>query len=351
MRPGSSASGASACSAPAAIRSSTASTSSSATTASLSPTSYYPTYLYRQDKRFDLNGNTNGVTGKTYSHDLMEKEALDFIREHKKEPFFLYLPFTIPHVALQIPEKDLEPYKGAFPETPYDGKQGYQPHPTPRAAYAAMITRLDRSVGAIMALVRELGLDDDTIIVFTSDNGAVYSGVGGSDPDFFRSNGFLRGYKGSVHEGGIRIPCVIRWTGHVPAGKSSDLVAGFQDFMPTFMDIAGGKTPEKIDGLSLVPTLTGKGEQKTHPFLYWEFAAYGGQQGVRMDRWKAVRDNMTKGNMKVELYDLQTDPAEATDVSAQHPDVLARIERIMVEQHVPSRVFPLPGIDVPAKKK
>ena len=311
---------------------------------------FYPTYLYRQDKRFSLDGNTNGVTGKTYSHDLMEKEALDFIRGHQKEPFFLYLPFTIPHLALQIPEKDLEPYKGVFPEMPYDGKKGYQPHPTPRAAYAAMITRLDRSVGQIVDLIRELGLDDDTIFVFTSDNGAVYEGVGGSDPVFFRSNGSLRGYKGSVHEGGIRIPCIVRWTGHFPAGKTSDHVAGFQDFLPTFMEVAGGKTPEKTDGISLLPTLVGKGEQKTHPFLYWEFAAYGGQQGVRMDRWKAVREDMTKGNMKVELYDLVADPAETTDVAARNPDVMARIERILAAEHVANPVFPLPGIDVPAKK-
>jgi arylsulfatase A len=311
---------------------------------------YYPTYLYKNEQRVPLEGNTNGVTGKTYAHDLMENEALDFIRNHRKEPFFLYLPFTIPHVALQIPEKDLEPYKDAFPEMPYDGKKGYQPHPTPRAAYAAMITRLDRSVGQIVDLIRELGLDDDTIFVFTSDNGAVYEGVGGSDPVFFRSNGSLRGYKGSVHEGGIRIPCIVRWTGHIPAGKTSDVVAGFQDFVPTFMDVAGGKTPEKTDGISLMPTLIGKGEQKTHPFLYWEFPAYGGQQAVRMDRWKAVREDMTKGNRKIELFDLVADPAEATDVAARNPEVMARIERILAAEHVPNPVFPLPGIDVPAKK-
>jgi arylsulfatase A len=311
---------------------------------------FYPTYLYRQDKRIPLDGNTNGVTGKIYSHDLMEKEALDFIRNHQKEPFFLYLPFTIPHLALQIPEKDLEPYKGVFPEVPYDGKKGYQPHPTPRAAYAAMITRLDRSVGQIVDLIRELGLDDDTIFVFTSDNGAVYAGVGGSDPEFFRSNGFLRAYKGSVHEGGIRIPCIVRWTGHVPAGKTSDLVAGFQDFLPTFMDVAGSKTPAGLDGISLLPTLVGKGEQKAHPFLYWEFPSYGSQQGVRMDRWKAVREDMAKGNMKIELFDLQTDPSETTDVAGRNPEVIARIERILAEQHVANPVFPLPGIDVPAKK-
>jgi arylsulfatase A len=311
---------------------------------------FYPTYLYKNDQCVPLDGNTDGVTGKTYSHDLLEKEALAFIRSHRKEPFFLYLPFTIPHLALQIPEKDLEPYKGAFPEMPYDGKKGYQPHPTPRAAYAAMITRLDRTVGQIVDLIRELGLDDDTIFVFTSDNGAVYEGVGGSDPVFFRSNGLLRDYKGSVHEGGIRIPCIVRWDGHVPAGKTSDLVAGFQDFLPTFTEIAGGKTPEKVDGISLLPTLVGKGEQKTHPFLYWEFASYGGQRAVRMDRWKAVQEKMTKGNTKIELYDLIADPSETTDVAAANPAVIARIERIFAEQHVANPVFPLPGVDVPAKK-
>jgi len=311
---------------------------------------FYPTYLYRQDKRIELPGNPGIATGKHYSHDLIEKEALDFIRENKDRPFFLYLPATLPHLALQVPEADLAEYKGKFEEKPYDGKKGYQPHPTPRAAYAAMVSRLDRTVGRVMALLKELNLDENTIVIFSSDNGAVYAGVGGSDPLFFRSTGLLRDFKGSVHEGGVRIPFIVRWPGKVPPGKTNNFIGAFQDFLPTFCEIAGVKTSAKLDGLSILPTLTGKGKQTEHPYLYFEFQGYGGQQAVRMGPWKAVRKNLLKGNMEIELYNLDRDLSETTDIASQHSDILANLRRILEENHTPSPQFPIPILDRTAER-
>lgn len=305
--------------------------------------SFYPTHLYRQDQRVDLEGN-DIKSGKQYSHDLIEAEALQFIKKNRDGPFFLYVPMTLPHLALQIPEADLAAYKGAFPETPYDGKQGYQPHPTPRAAYAAMVTRVDRTVGAILDLLKELNLDENTIVLFTSDNGATHLNVGGADSPFFRSMGPLRGWKGSIHEGGLRTPMIVRWPGRVPPGKTSDLIAAFQDVLPTLCQVAGVEPP-KTDGISFLPTLLAKGEQRTHPYLYFEFAGYGGQQGVRMGPWKATRVNMQKGNLEIELFNLDTDIGQTKNVAAEHPEVMARIERILREEHVPSAEFPLKAID------
>jgi len=306
---------------------------------------FYPRYLWRNDERVELNGNDAGVTGKQYSHDLVEAEALEFIRKHQRESFFLYVPFTIPHLALQVPEDSLAEYRGKWDDPPYDGKKGYQPHPAPRAAYAAMVTRLDRSVGRIADLVRELGLDERTIVMFSSDNGPAPLDVGGSDSPFFESAGSLHGLKGSLYEGGIRTPLIARWPGKVKPGSTTDLPTAFWDILPTLSEIAGADTPRDIDGVSLVPTLTGRGEQKRHEFLYWEFAGYGGQQAVRLGDWKAVRQNLNKGPSEIELFNLATDPNETENVAAMNPDVVARITRIMIDQHRPSEAFPIRGLD------
>ncbi|MCS7045652.1 MAG: sulfatase-like hydrolase/transferase, partial [Gemmataceae bacterium] len=209
----------------------------------------------------------------------------------------------------------------------------------------AMVTRMDRTVGRIIDLLRELGLDNDTIIFFTSDNGPAADGAGGSDSVFFRSAGPLRGFKGSLFEGGVRVPLIVRWPGQVPAGRTTDHVCGFQDVLPTLCDLTGAKPPPKIDGLSFLPTLLAKGEQRRHEFLYWEFPGYGGQQAVRLGNWKAIRQNMHKGNMTLQLFNLADDVGETTDVAAQHPEIIARIERILREQHEPSQVFPFKAID------
>ena len=306
---------------------------------------HYPTFLWRNAKKVPLEGNPGGATGKQHSHDLFEKEALEFIRKNKDGPFFLYLPFTIPHVALQVPDDSLAEYKGKWDDPPYLGKKGYQPHEHPRACYAAMVTRMDRTMGHILDLLRELNLDDDTIVIFSSDNGPTHDGVGGSDSIFFFSAGVLRGFKGSLFEGGVRVPMIVRWPGRCPAGRTTDLISGFQDVLPTLCELAGAKTPPGLDGISMAPTILGKGEQKKHDFLYWEFPGYGGQQAVRLGDWKGIRQNMHKGNLRLQLFDLSKDISESKDVAAQHPEVVQRILAIMRAQHAPSELFLFPAID------
>lgn len=309
--------------------------------------SYYPTYLWRNDKKVTLEGNDGRVKGTQYSHDLIEAEALRFIKDNKERPFFLYVPFTIPHVALQVPEDSLREYLGKWDDPPYKGGKGYLPHDHPRAAYAAMVSRLDRSVGRIFDLLKELKLDEQTIVFFSSDNGPVYDHVGGSDSEFFESAGPLRGFKGSLYEGGIRIPFIARWPGKIKAGGTSDLPGAFCDVLPTLGALGGSEPPKDIDGLSLLPTLLAKGEQKKHEFLYWEFPAYGGQQAVRLGDWKGVRQDLFKGKTEIQLYNLAEDIGEKRDVAGQHPDMVARIAKIMAESHTPSELFPLKGIDKP----
>ena len=305
---------------------------------------HYTSWLWKNNEKIKLEGNTDGDTGKTFSHDLMEAEALAFIKANKDKPFFLYVPFTVPHVAVQVPEDSLNEYKGKWDDPPYKGEKGYRSHPHPRAAYAAMVTRMDRSVGRIMDLLKEMKLADNTIVFFSSDNGPTHN-VGGADSTFFESAGPLRGLKGSLYEGGIRTPFIARWPGKIKAGTTSDLPGGFPDVMPTLAELAGTEVPKDIDGLSIVPTLLGKGEQKKHEFLYFEFSGYGGQQSLRMGGWKAVRQNLNKGFVATELYNLKDDIGEKTNLAGKHPDVVAKAEKIMKEQHVPSALFPLKGID------
>jgi arylsulfatase A len=294
---------------------------------------YYPKYLWRNDKKIDLEGNTAGLTGKHYAPDLCNDEALKFIRENKDRPFFLYYPTTVPHVALQVPEDSLAEYVGKWPETPYDGKKGYLKHPTPRAAYAAMITRLDRHVGNILSLLKELKIDDNTLVIFTSDNGPPED-VGGMDVKFFQSAGGLNGFKGDVYEGGIREPFIARWPGKIKPASVSDLPCAAWDMLPTFDEIAGGKFAGETDGLSIAPTLLGRGKQQNHEFLLWEFYGYGGQRGVRLGDWKGVRQNCHKDpNSPLKLYNLKSDPAETTDVAGEHPEIVKHIEEIMTREH------------------
>ena len=311
--------------------------------------SHYPTYLRKNQEVVQLAGN-DGKTGTQFSHDLMEAEALRFIRDHRSRPFLLYVPFTIPHLAIQVPEDSLAEYRGKWEDPPYVGGKGYLPHPAPRAAYAAMITRMDRSVGRIMDLLKELKLDRETLVVFTSDNGPTYDRLGGSDSDFFESKGNLRGYKGDVYEGGIREPFIARWPGKIRPASVSNHVAAFWDVLPTLCEVAGAKTPSGIDGISFLPTLTGKGEQKKAPYLYWEFPAYTGQQAVRLGDWKGVRRNMTRGNLEIELYNLADDPGEKRNVAAERLEIVERIRDLMKSARTPSATFPLRPLDpVPAQ--
>jgi arylsulfatase A-like enzyme len=285
---------------------------------------------------------------------------LEFIRTNNARPFFLYFATTVPHLALQVPEDSLAEYRGKFDDKPFAGTNAndYVPQFSPRAAYAAMITRMDRDIGRLMSLVRELGLDENTIFVFTSDNGPLYDQLGGTDTDFFQSANGFRGRKGALYEGGVRVPLIVRWKKHIQEKSVSDRVTGFEDWMPTFLELLGAKesAPRDIDGISFAPTLFGK-SQAARPFLYREFAAYNGWQSVRIDDWKGVRHplnpkgkNAPKKNLAVELYDLKTDSAETRDVAKAHPDIVARMEKIMREQHTPSAVFPFPVLDENAKQ-
>ncbi|RKY88095.1 arylsulfatase [candidate division KSB1 bacterium] len=305
---------------------------------------HYPRFLWKNGKKVWLEGNDRKLTGKHYAQDLFIKEALKFIDENKNRPFFLYLPFIIPHLSIQVPEESLNEYKGKIPEEPYKHR-GYLKHPFPRAGYAAMITHMDKGIGKIMELIKKLGLDNETIVFFTSDNGPTYNRIGGSDSYFFRSAGPLRGLKGSLYEGGIRVPLVARWHGHIKPGTISDHISAFWDFLPTICDIAGVEIPNDTDGISFLPVLTGKGKQEEHKYLYWEFPAYGGQQAVRMGNWKGIRQNMFKGNMKIELYNLKKDIGEKHNVAEQYPEVVNKIEKIMKDAHIPSKLFKFKQID------
>jgi arylsulfatase len=258
----------------------------------------------------------------------------------------------VPHLALQVPDDSLAEYAGKFPEEPYPGGGGYLPHRTPRAAYAAMITRLDREIGRIMDLVKELGLDERTLLVFTSDNGPLYDKYGGTDAEFFESAGTFRGRKGSMYEGGIRVPCIVRWKGRIAAGAANDRVTGFEDWLPTLLELSGAKaeTPPGLDGISFAPALLGQ-KQEPRSFLYRESPGYSGQQCVRAGRWKAVRQKLHAGPkaklppIATELYDLEKDPSETTDVAGEHPDIVAKLSALMKEQHVKSDLFPLRALD------
>ena len=210
-----------------------------------------------------------------------------------------------------------------------------------------MITRMDLYIGNVLKLLDDLELSDNTLVIFSSDNGTTHLDLE-VDYDFFESVGELRGLKGSLYEGGVRVPTVVRWPGRVAAGSEHDRISGFEDWMPTILDAVEAKTspPEKIDGISLLPTLLGK-QQRERPFLYREFTGYGGQQTVRVGDWKAVRQQLGRGRLQTELYNIAEDIAESNDVAADHPDVVGKLEQLMAEQHVPSELFPLKVLDQP----
>ena len=331
---------------------------------------YYPPHLWDNDRwllllnpifsphqRFPAGLDPNDpahyvrYSGQEYAPDLIQERALQFIRDHRHQPFFCFVPSTIPHLALQVPEDSLAEYDGQFPDSPYLGTASYLPHRTPRAAYAALVTRLDRDVGQLMTLLQELGLREQTVVVFTSDNGPLWDRFGGTDTEFFNSAGGLRGRKGSLYEGGVRVPCVVSWPGHIPAGTQSDRVTGFEDWLPTLLELAGLKSavPPGLDGRSFAPTLRGR-SQRERPFLYREFPAYGGQQSVIAGRWKLIRQNLQRTNTPTiinELYDLEADPTESRNVASEHPQVVTRLDALLQQEHTPSRRFPFPILDLP----
>ncbi|MDP7294220.1 MAG: arylsulfatase [Vicinamibacterales bacterium] len=302
--------------------------------------SYYPDHLWRNEVWVDLEENRDGARG-TYSRGLLVEDALRYLREADDRPFFLYLPFTIPHAGLDAPEDSMAPYRGQFDETPWEGQRRYITQATPRAAFAGMVSRLDRDVGRIVDLVDELGLSERTLVIFTSDNGPHQEA--GADPVFFGSSGGLRGIKRDLYEGGIRVPMIARGPGTVAAGATTDHVSAFWDVTPTMLDLAGAPPASGLDGLSFAATLLNE-PQQTHEYLYWEFHEQGGKQAVRMGDWKAVRlEVLEDPEGPIELFDLSTDPIEARDVAGEHSDVVARMTELMREAHAPSDLFPFPG--------
>lgn len=270
---------------------------------------YYPEYLWRNHEKVMLNGQF-------YSHDLMAEDALDFVRKNQVKPFFLYLAFTIPHGKFQVPSQ--EPY----------AQENWPPQPK---NIAAMISRLDKDIGRLMALLKELGLDERTLVFFASDNGAGYP------PQFFQSSGPLRGMKRDMYEGGLRSPSLARWPGKIKAGVVSEQVWAFWDFLPTMAELTGQKPPPDMDGISILPALL-RGKALEHPPLYFEFHERGFTQAARLGDWKAVRLGTKK---PIELYDLKTDLGEAHDVAAQHPEVVKHIEEYLKTARVDSEIWPI----------
>ena len=335
--------------------------------------SYYPNYLWSNDKRVSLDNEPpvpghaslpkgadpadprsyDVFKGKDYAPDRINEQALAFIRKNKDKPFFLYYPTVIPHVALHVPDEELKPYLAQkWRDPPFSRHQGYgyTPHFTPRAAYAAMITRMDTYIGRVLDLLEELGLTKDTIVVFTSDNGTTHLKLE-VDYDFFGSVGNLRGLKGSLYEGGIRVPLIVKWSGKIKAGAVSDRMTGFEDWLVTLHTLIDAKTPlpQKHDGYEQAHLMLGKCAL-VRPPLYREFSGYGGQQAVWMGKWKGIRQKMLrKGKnhdpLKIQLYDLDTDPSESKDLAAKHPELVERIRKLMADQHVPSTHFPMKPID------
>ncbi len=334
--------------------------------------SYYPATLWSDNELYKLNNKPpvpghaslpkgadpadprsyDIFKGQDYAPDRINDRALAFVKKNKERPFFLYYPTVIPHVALHVPDEELKPYLAQkWNDPPFTRAKGYgyTPHFTPRAAYAAMISRVDRYIGNVLNLVKELGLEKNTIVVFTTDNGTTHLKLE-VDYDFFESVKPLRGLKGSLYEGGVRVPLIVKWPGKIKPGSVSDYCTGFEDWMPTLLDLINAKTkaPKIIDGISIAPTLLGEA-QPPRAFLYREFTGYGGQQAVWMGHWKGVRQNLLRKNnktpLKIQLFNLKTDIAESKDVAAQHPEVVAQIRRHMEAQHTPSTTFPIPAID------
>jgi len=306
---------------------------------------FYTEYLWDNRDTVWLTSNLNGGSG-TYSHDIIHEQAMQFIDDNKDKPFFLFMPYTIPHAEILAPEDSiLEQFMGQYPEEPYDGydegpkyrKGPYGSQENPRAHFAAMVTRLDLAVGDVLSKIEQLGLEENTIIMFTSDNGPHLEG--GAAPDFFNSNGDLRGYKRDLYEGGIRVPFVVKWDGKVKPGSVSDHISAFWDFYPTVADLLDLEMNSPTDGISFLPEMTGQ-QQVKHGYLYWEFHEQGGRQAILKDNWKGVRLNMTNNpDASIALYDLNTDVQEQVDVAVDHPEIVAEIEALMKSSRTSNPVF------------
>lgn len=330
--------------------------------------SFYPGYLWRNRDKITINRRPvpghqrqpkgevrlHDWIGETYAPRLLVAEAERFIASHKSEPFFLYLPFTEPHVAIHPPRESVARFPEEWDDEPYRGQCGYLPHPRPRAGYAAMVSDLDSYVGRVVQSLENAGVAERTLVIFTSDNGTTHPRrddthfhVGGVDGEFFNSTAGLRGYKGSVYEGGIRVPMIVRLPGRVEAGALSDAPSYFPDWFPTLCDAAKLERPAELDGESLWPVLTGEAAPERRSPMVWVFPEYGGQVAVRIGDLKVVRQGLqTKTPGSWEVYDLRTDPTEAHDVAAQHGEVIERVKEVLRQELSENEIFPIsiPGV-------
>lgn len=332
---------------------------------------YYPTHLYENEKRYHLNnrlvvpgtklaeganpGNIESYEAyhqNEYAPDVMYDKMITFLNHKKDQPFFIYWATPLPHNAIQAPQKWVKYYENKFgPEKPYLGQNGYFPHRSPRAGYAAQISYMDEQVGNLVDYLKKNNLFDNTIIMFSSDNGATFSG--GTDAPFFNSNGihdeiYGKG-KGFIYEGGIKVPLIAHWPGKIKPEINKKLITAQYDLFNTILDLAGIKHKFKNDGMSFAPALLGKRKQKTHDFFLWVFPEYGGQVALRMSNWKLVRQNLKSEGKDptLELYDLSTDPNEKTNVASQHPDIIKKMQQIYRKEHQTPETerFRIPKVD------
>lgn len=290
---------------------------------------YFPEFIYENSDTitFPNNGGTKTWRGDTWVHDVFIDKALKFIDDNKDQPFYLNYSALLPHAQIWAPEASKKDYTGMFPEKPYHGKR-YGTCEDPNATVAGMISRLDWEVGQIVEKLEELGLSENTIIMYASDNGPAK--VGGRDPQFFKATGDFRGIKRDLYEGGIRIPFIVKWPGKVKANSTSDHLSAFWDVLPTLAELAGVEVTSEIDGISFLPTLKGQSDQKQHDYLYWEFYERGGNQAVRMGQWKAVTKKIKSNpDAPIELYDLTVDPGEENDIAHQNPQIIKKIKDIL----------------------
>ena len=301
---------------------------------------YRPTWLFSDLEKIEHDG-------KTYSHDRIHAEGMKWLKERPKDkPFFAFFPIAIPHAAMDAPEEVVAPFRKEFPQFEEKvGNYGGTKTTNPVAQFAGMMTRADEGVGEILAWLKEAGLDENTVVMLSSDNGPHKEG--GHMPDFWNSNGGLTGYKRDLTEGGIRCPLLVRWPGKVVPGSTTDHISAHWDIFPTFCELAGAPVPEGLDGISFVPTLLGKaGEQRKHEYLYWEFSERGGKRAARFGeggKWKAIQRNLGKKTPgPVLLYDLTVDLKEQKDIASKHPEKVARAKAIFEEAHTPSAIWKFP---------
>ena len=310
---------------------------------------YYPEFLWKNQEKIAVEGNQlppessaedriggwgESINKVTYSPDLFTKEALTFVEQNKDSQFFLYLAYTIPHANNEAGQNGME--------VPSLGRYANKGWPNPQKGHAAMITRMDGDIGKLMAKLKEIGIDENTLVMFSSDNGPHKEG--GADPAFNKSSGPLQGHKRDLYEGGIRVPMLARWPGRIKAGSVTNHISAFWDFLPTCCELVSIETPKDIDGISLLPILLGEPQkQKKHEFLYWEFHEQGKKQAVRFGDWKGVRLNVAKDpDGPIELYNLKDDIGEQKDLATENTEVTEKIKKYLETARTPSDHWPIP---------